>query len=199
MINLPNTKLCLLDYQDEWLTISLDNRIKRNALSSELIVEMMEVLDLAKDEKVVRGILIRGQNDIFCSGADLDELHQITYNKSQSLSKVPLFKLAFARSGDKGNHSNIGVIARKSEYFPYINNELTSKAIENYFPHVLKGKVLSWCVPGINGINFLLKDSLGGGGMASMNIDPQGKSYAQQLLEYEIPVDDELFSSLNKT
>ena len=48
-------------------------------------------------------------------------------------------------------------------------------------------------------LNFLLKDSLGGGGMASMNIDPQGKSYAQQLLEYEIPVDDELFSSLNKT
>jgi len=51
----------------------------------------------------------------------------------------------------------------------------------------------------INGINFLLKDSLGGGGMASMNIDPQGKSYAQQLLDYEIPVDDKLFSSLNKT
>ena len=84
MINLPNTKLCHLDFQDEWLTISLDNRKKRNALSSELIVEMMAILDLAKDEKVVRGILIRGQNDIFCSGADLDELHQITYNKSQS-------------------------------------------------------------------------------------------------------------------
>ena len=84
MINLPNTKLCHLDFQNEWLTISLDNRKKRNALSSELIVEMMEVLDLAKDEKVVRGILIRGKNDIFCSGADLDELHHITYNKSQS-------------------------------------------------------------------------------------------------------------------
>ena len=64
-------------------------------------------------------------------------------NENQNLSKVPLFKLAFARSGDKGNHANIGVIARKPEYFAYINNELTSKAIENYFPHVLKGKVLS--------------------------------------------------------
>ena len=119
--------------------------------------------------------------------------------KSQSLSKIPLFKLAFARSGDKGNHANIGVIARKPEYFGYINNELTSKAVDNYFSHVSKGKVLSWCVPSINGINFLLKDSLGGGGMASMSIDPQGKSYAQQLLDYEIPVDDKLFSSLNKT
>ena len=84
MINLPNTKLCHLDFQNEWLTISLDNRKKRNALSSELIVELMEVLDLVRDEKIVRGILIKGQNDIFCSGADLDELHQITYNKSHS-------------------------------------------------------------------------------------------------------------------
>ena len=84
MINLPYTKLCHLEFQDEWLTISLDNHKKRNALSSELIDELIEVLDLARDEKVVRGILIKGQNDIFCSGADLDELHQITYNKSQS-------------------------------------------------------------------------------------------------------------------
>ena len=84
MINLPDTKLCHLEFQNEWLTISLDNHKKRNALSSELIDELIEVLDLARDEKVVRGILIKGQNDIFCSGADLDELHQITYNKSQS-------------------------------------------------------------------------------------------------------------------
>ena len=78
MINLPNTKMCHLEFQDEWLTISLDNHKKRNALSSELIDELMEVLDLVRDEKIVRGILIKGQNDIFCSGADLDELHQIT-------------------------------------------------------------------------------------------------------------------------
>ena len=53
---------------------------------------------------------------------------------------------------------------------------------------------MSWEVPGINGINFLLKNSLGGGGMASLNIDPQGKAYAQQLLEYKIPIDEELIS-----
>ena len=68
MIDLPDTKMCHLEFQDEWLTISLDNQKKRNALSSELIVEMMEIFDLIKDEKVVRGILIKGQNDIFCSG-----------------------------------------------------------------------------------------------------------------------------------
>jgi len=84
MIDLPDTKMCHLEFQDEWLTISLDNQKKRNALSSELIVEMMEIFDLVRDEKLVRGILIKGQNNIFCSGADLDELHQITYNRSQS-------------------------------------------------------------------------------------------------------------------
>mgnify|MGYP006264145075 FL=1 len=82
MINLPDTKMCHLEFQDEWLTISLDNQKKRNALSSELIFEMMEIFDLVRDQKVVRGILIKGQNNIFCSGADLDELHQITYNLS---------------------------------------------------------------------------------------------------------------------
>ena len=84
MINLPDTKMCHLEFQDEWLTIALDNHKKRNALSSELIDELMEVLDLVRDEKVVRGILIKGQNNIFCSGADLDELHHITYNKNHS-------------------------------------------------------------------------------------------------------------------
>ena len=65
MIDLPDTKMCHLEFQDEWLTISLDNQKKRNALSSELIVEMMEIFDLVRDEKVVRGILIKGQNNIF--------------------------------------------------------------------------------------------------------------------------------------
>jgi hypothetical protein len=109
---------------------------------------------------------------------------------------VPLSKLAFARSGDKGDHANIGVISRRPEYLPYIQRALSSDVVANYFSHVLDGEVLSWDVPGIYGINFLLKNALGGGGMASMNIDPQGKSYAQQLLEYKIPIDDELFANL---
>ena len=57
---------------------------------------------------------------------------------------------------------------------------------------------MSWDVPGVNGINFLLKNSLGGGGMASLNIDPQGKSYAQQLLDHEIPVSNKIVKKLNQ-
>ena len=111
---------------------------------------------------------------------------------------VPLIKLAFARSGDKGDHANIGVIARKSEFLPFIQSALTSKTVSQYFGHVLHGDVICWDVPGINGINFLLKNSLGGGGMASLNIDPQGKSYAQQLLDHEVPVSDKIAKILDQ-
>jgi hypothetical protein len=103
-------------------------------------------------------------------------------------TEVALINLAYARSGDKGDHSNIGVIARKAEYFPYIRKALSIEIVAKYFAHVLKGEVKRWDVPGINGLNFLLKNSLGGGGMASLNVDPQGKAYAQQLLDIMIPV-----------
>ncbi len=112
-------------------------------------------------------------------------------------TSVPLIKIAFARSGDKGDHANIGVIARRPEYLPYIQNALSSDTVAKYFSHVLDGEVLSWDVPGINALNFLLKNSLGGGGMASLNIDPQGKAYAQQLLECEIPIDGGLIEDLD--
>ena len=105
---------------------------------------------------------------------------------------VPLYKLAYARSGDKGDNANIGVIAREPEFLPYIQEALSSENVATFFSHCLTGEVISWDVPGINGINFLLKNSLGGGGMSSLSIDPQGKSYAQQILEYEIPVDKNL-------
>ena len=110
---------------------------------------------------------------------------------------VPLIKIAFARSGDKGDNANIGVIARKPEYLPYIQVALTSKSIAQYFDHILKGAVECWHVPGINGLNFLLKNALGGGGMASLNIDPQGKAYAQQLLEFKIPVTEKIANEVN--
>ena len=69
--------------------------------------------------------------------------------------------------------------------------------ISDYFKHVLKGPVKRWDVPGINGLNFLLMNSLGGGGMASLYIDPQGKAYAQMLLEIPIPVPKNLAEKLN--
>ena len=113
-------------------------------------------------------------------------------------TEVSLINLAYARSGDKGDHANIGVIARKPEYLPYIRDSLTPKRVAKYFSHVVKGEVERWDVPGIGALNFLLRNSLGGGGMTSLNIDPQGKAYAQQLLDIMIPVPHKIAEETKK-
>ncbi len=105
---------------------------------------------------------------------------------------VPLVTLAWARSGDKGNIANIGVIARKPEYLPYIRAALTEERVRKYFAHVCEGPVERFELPGIHALNFMLHDSLGGGGVASVRIDPQGKGYGQILLDIHIPVPAEL-------
>jgi len=106
-------------------------------------------------------------------------------------ASVALVKLAVARSGDKGNHSNIGVIAREPDYLPWIAEALTPEVIVDWMSHVLDpllGRVERWYLPGTHSLNFLLENALGGGGSASLRIDPQGKAFAQQLLEIQIPV-----------
>jgi len=103
---------------------------------------------------------------------------------------VPLIALAVARSGDKGNHCNIGVMARRTEYLPYIRDALSTAAVATFFRHVLAAEdgVEIYDLPGIDAINILLKNSLGGGGMASLRADPQGKAFAQQLLEFPVRI-----------
>ena len=114
-------------------------------------------------------------------------------------ASVPLVKLAVARSGDKGNHSNIGVIARDPEYLPWIAEALTPEVIVDWMGHVLDpvhGRVERWYLPGSHSLNFLLENALGGGGIASLRIDPQGKAFAQQLLEIPIAVPQHIADSL---
>ncbi|WP_137886898.1 acyclic terpene utilization AtuA family protein [Pseudomonas sp. 2FE] len=106
-------------------------------------------------------------------------------------ASVALIKLAVARSGDKGNHSNIGVMARKPEYLPWIAEALSVEALADWMNHVLDpqtGRISRWYLPGCHGLNFLLENALGGGGVASLRIDPQGKAFAQQLLEFPVAV-----------
>ena len=97
--------------------------------------------------------------------------------------------LAYARSGDKGDSCNIGVIARDPKYLPYIKKYVTTEAVHSYFEHFIdsnEGKVTRFDLPGINAVNFLLEKSLGGGGIASLRPDPLGKSFAQMLLDMEL-------------
>lgn len=110
---------------------------------------------------------------------------------------VPLIKLAVARSGDKGDHSNIGIMAREAEYLPYILHSLTEETVAAHFAYMLEGKVTRWVLPGIHALNYLLRHSLGGGGVASLRADPQGKCHAQMLLDYPIVVPRTLAASLD--
>lgn len=130
------------------------------------------------------------QIDSFNPAALGDDL-QVAAAKGPTQASVPLVKLAVARSGDKGNHSNIGVMARKAEYLPWIAEALSEGAVAEWMQHVLDpqtGRVSRWHLPGTHSLNFLLENALGGGGVASLRIDPQGKAFAQQLLEFPVAV-----------
>ncbi|MFX0091128.1 MAG: acyclic terpene utilization AtuA family protein [Candidatus Hodarchaeota archaeon] len=102
--------------------------------------------------------------------------------------QVPLLALAHGRSGDKGNNANIGIIARDPAFLPLLRSQLTAEAVADYFAHILKGSVDRYELPGIHAFNFVLHEVLGGGGMASLRFDPQGKAFAQMLLDLPITV-----------
>ena len=136
--------------------------------------------------------------DVFNS-ADIPDDVALPAPSGSADTAVPLVKLAVARSGDKGNHSNIGVMARKPEYLAWIAAALSEEAVAQWMQHVLDGqtgKVSRWHLPGSHSLNFLLENALGGGGVASLRIDPQGKAFAQQLLEFPVPVPRALADSL---
>ncbi|QIA04544.1 acyclic terpene utilization AtuA family protein [Pseudomonas fluorescens] len=131
---------------------------------------------------------------------DLPLPHETPKPQGRADASVPLVKLAVARSGDKGNHSNIGVMPRRPEYLPWIAEALTPAVVVDWMSHVLDpihGRVERWYLPGTHSLNFLLENALGGGGVASLRIDPQGKAFAQQLLEIQIPVPQSIAEQLD--
>ena len=101
---------------------------------------------------------------------------------------VGLVKLAWARSGDKGDLSNIGIVARRPAWLPLLWDRLTPERVAAHLVHLVRGKVERFHLPGIAAINFLLHDALDGGGTASPRLDPLGKGMAQLLLDIEIEV-----------
>ena len=93
-----------------------------------------------------------------------------------------------ASGGDKGDSANVGIFARKPEYVPILDAEVTEEAVAKWFAHRIKGKVTRWRLPGIGGFNFLMREALGGGGMASLKADPLAKAFAQMLLDMPVRV-----------
>ncbi|HEV7325472.1 MAG TPA: acyclic terpene utilization AtuA family protein [Bosea sp. (in: a-proteobacteria)] len=101
---------------------------------------------------------------------------------------VPLVALAFGRSGDKGDIANIGVIARDAAFLPWLRQALTPEAVGRHFAHHVQGKVERFDWPGLGGFNLVMHRALGGGGIASLRHDPQGKAMAQVLMSLPVPV-----------
>lgn len=105
-----------------------------------------------------------------------------------NMVKVQLKDIAHARSGDKGNHSNIGVIAYTQSGYDFLKKILTTELIKNYFYTLAPSKVLRYELPNLMALNFVLHHVLDGGGSVSLCIDAQGKAFGQALLEMEIEI-----------
>ena len=105
-------------------------------------------------------------------------------------ARLQLRYLAHARSGDKGDTANVGLIALEPEYYPILRKEVTRARVARHFKGMATG-VERFELPNLGALNFLLHESLGGGGTVSLKTDAQGKTYSSALLRMEIEVDDE--------
>ena len=105
--------------------------------------------------------------------------------------KIELLKLAHARSGDKGDTANVGVIAVKDEFYPLLMREVTAEKVKKHFGEIVKGDVERFELPNLKALNFLLHESLGGGGTLSLMTDAQGKTFSTALLRMKVEIKDE--------
>jgi hypothetical protein len=110
------------------------------------------------------------------------------------MARVKLLRIAHARSGDKGDTSNVGLIALKPEYYPLLVQEVTAARVQQHFAGICLGAVQRFELPNLGALNFLLHESLDGGGTLSLKADAQGKTYSAALLRMEIDVPDALLS-----
>ncbi len=118
-------------------------------------------------------------------------------SKEKHRMKIQLVKLAHARSGDKGDTANVGLIAFKDEYYPLLVREVTAAKVKEHFEGICKGKVERFELPNLKALNFLLHESLDGGGTLSLMTDAQGKTFSTALLRMEIDVGEAEAKSLS--
>ena len=104
------------------------------------------------------------------------------------MATVPLIAVAYARSGDKGDTSNVGVVARSPALLPHLSRELSAERVRAHLAHLVHGPVTRYDLPGIGAFNFVLEQALGGGGMASLRNDPLGKGMGQILLSMPVRI-----------
>lgn len=107
------------------------------------------------------------------------------------MKRIPLYAMAHARSGDKGNGSNVGVLAYDDRGYEILKRVLTPERVREYLGGIVRGPVERYDLPNLRGLNFILHDSLGGSGSASLKNDAQGKTHAMALLRMMVEVPDD--------
>jgi hypothetical protein len=110
--------------------------------------------------------------------------------------QIQLTNLAHARSGDKGDTANVGLIALQEDFYPLLVREVTAERVKEHFQGICKGEVERFELPNLGALNFLLHESLGGGGTVSLMTDAQGKTFSTALLRMKIEIPDEEANSL---
>lgn len=108
------------------------------------------------------------------------------------MARVKLFEIAIARSGDKGDGSNVGVMAKSPALYEFLRERLTAAVVKQHFREICLGEVERYELPNLNALNFILHDSLGGGGTETLKNDAQGKVHGLAMLHLEMDVPDEL-------
>jgi hypothetical protein len=116
----------------------------------------------------------------------------------QMTRKVHLLEIAHGRSGDKGDGSNVGIIARHPDIYPFLLEVLTEERVKEHMKHICKGEVERYTLPNIHALNFVLHNSLGGGGTVSLKLDAQGKTHASTMLRMMVDVPEELLELVEK-
>ena len=111
--------------------------------------------------------------------------------------KIQLVKLAHARSGDKGDTANVGLIALEDKFYPLLVREVTAERVKQHFKGICLGEIERFELPNLGALNFLLHESLGGGGTLSLMTDAQGKTFSTALLRMEIEITDQESSEFN--
>ena len=110
--------------------------------------------------------------------------------------KIALSKIAHARSGDKGDAANCGIIAYKEQWYPILRDYVPTELVAKHFEGLCLGKIDRYEVPNLWAVNFVLNNILGGGGTVSLKLDAQGKTVASAMLMLEIDVPDDVVASL---
>jgi hypothetical protein len=169
--------------------------ISRAAVTPRVIIgdRQIEMPDLAAKDPRVSSEGSGAERQV-ASGARDD--HRSSLDDSPlKRSRVPLSRLCLARSGDKGDTANVGVIARSEAIYDWMLEHLTPSFVKRHFEDICKGEVERYELPNLLAVNFLLHQSLGGGGTLSLLLDAQGKTYAQYLLAAEVEVPEGLLNA----